>query len=117
MKNLALTINDRRLKRSEHNKRMNFATTLRVGRYVLNGVNMKSCYMLTFAIAITLSSTNAQAYNLNESSLPPLHEKPLVPDSSRFKLIQSHITAKYTFKLDKYAGRVFQLVKKEDGKK
>ena len=35
--------------------------------------------------------------------------------SSRYRIVQSDLTAKVTFKLDRYAGSVWQLVKDKDG--
>lgn len=60
------------------------------------------------------SSVSAQSYNLNESNLRP-HEKTLVPSSARFEIIQSHIAARNTFRIDKYSGQVDQVVKTREG--
>ena len=39
------------------------------------------------------------------------HQFSSVPDSSSFEIVQSELAAKYTFKIDKYNGTVYQLVK------
>ena len=39
------------------------------------------------------------------------HQFSSVPDSSRYEIVQSEMGARYTFKIDKYKGEVFQLVK------
>ncbi|GAA4292628.1 hypothetical protein GCM10023163_08870 [Aestuariibaculum suncheonense] len=38
-----------------------------------------------------------------------------VPDSSRWEIVQSQQGVRYTFKIDKYIGRVYQLVMGENG--
>jgi hypothetical protein len=44
------------------------------------------------------------------------HQFSSVPDTSRFEIVQTELGAKYTFKIDKYNGTVYQLVKtKGDG--
>lgn len=70
--------------------------------------------ILALAIIAFSNMANAQAYSLNESSLRS-HEATLVPSSSRFELVQSHIAARNTFRLDKYTGTVYQIVQNPDG--
>lgn len=44
-----------------------------------------------------------------------VHHSTTPPPSARFEIVQSELAAKWTFKLDRFAGQIFQLVKtKED---
>ncbi|HMN79163.1 MAG TPA: hypothetical protein PKA20_04440, partial [Burkholderiaceae bacterium] len=42
------------------------------------------------------------------------HQSTTSPAGSRFELVQSTLAARWTFKLDKYTGRVWQLVRTKD---
>jgi hypothetical protein len=44
------------------------------------------------------------------------HRSTSVPPGSRFEIVQSQLAAKWTFRLDKYTGRVYQLVKDSEEK-
>lgn len=45
----------------------------------------------------------------------PVHHQSTVPPNARYEVIQSSLAARLTFRLDRYTGRVWQLVKtKED---
>ncbi len=48
-----------------------------------------------------------------DDSLPP-HQYTTPPSSGRFEILQSSIAAMWTFRLDRYYGRVWQLVKTND---
>lgn len=39
------------------------------------------------------------------------HQFSSIPDTSRYEIVQSEMGVRYTFKIDKYKGEVFQLVK------
>ncbi len=65
--------------------------------------------MLVLLILVSASSAYAQ-------SADPSPSQTSAPATSRFEIIQSPLAAKWTFLLDKYTGRVQQLVKtKDDG--
>lgn len=67
--------------------------------------------MKTLLIAfIALSSSCCWA---QETASPP-HQSTTSPSGARFELIQSPLAAKWTFKLDRFAGRVWQLVRTKD---
>lgn len=73
--------------------------------------------LLLIAIAFSFTSISAlgQTYTLDESSLRD-HEKTMVPTTSRYEFIQSHITARNSFRVDKYTGNVYQIVQTKDDK-
>jgi len=43
------------------------------------------------------------------------HVQSAAPVNARYEIVQSHLAATFTFKLDKYAGRVWQLVQDAEG--
>ena len=43
-----------------------------------------------------------------------VHQMTKQPSYGRFQVVQSQLAAKWTFRLDRYTGRVWQLVKTED---
>lgn len=45
----------------------------------------------------------------------PAHQSTTVPAQSRFEFIQSSLSAKGTYKIDKFKGNVYQLVKTSIG--
>jgi len=45
---------------------------------------------------------------------PPPHQQTSPPSTARFEILQSSLAAKWTFRLDRYSGRVWQLVKTSD---
>ena len=49
-----------------------------------------------------------------QESATPSHQQTSPPPNSRFEVIQSPLAAKWTFRLDRYSGRVWQLVKTKD---
>ena len=70
---------------------------------------ISSCVVALFVIflSIIVSPVFAQQKIHQSTSLPP---------DARFEIIQSPLAAKWTFRLDRFTGRVFQLVKtQEDG--
>lgn len=44
----------------------------------------------------------------------PNHQKTTVPPEVRFEFLQSPLAARGTFKLDKYSGAIYQIVKTKD---
>lgn len=61
-------------------------------------------------IAALLSASTANA----QEPANPASVKTSVPDQSRFEIVQSPRAARYTFKLDKLNGNVYQLVMSAD---
>ena len=49
------------------------------------------------------------------SDVSYVHQTTTQPLDARFEIIQSQLAAKWTFRLDRYTGRVHQLVKTSDG--
>jgi hypothetical protein len=45
---------------------------------------------------------------------PPPHQHTSPPTNARFEVLQSSLAAKWTFRLDRYTGRIWQLVKTKD---
>jgi hypothetical protein len=45
----------------------------------------------------------------------PSHQQTSPLPNSRFEVIQSPLAAKWTFRLDRYSGRIWQLVRTKDG--
>lgn len=50
---------------------------------------------------------------LAEQAAPP-HQSTTLPQGARFEIVQSSIAARWTFRLDRYSGRIWQLVKTQD---
>lgn len=69
---------------------------------------MKHVILLALIIILTCAEINAQGED------HPPHAQTTSPPTARFEVVQSHLTAKWTFLLDKYTGNVFQLVKTKD---
>ena len=42
------------------------------------------------------------------------HQKTTLPTNARFEIVQSELTARWTFRLDRFTGQVAQLVKTQD---
>lgn len=55
---------------------------------------------------IVLCSTLSPAFAQSK-----IHQTTTPPSNARFEIVQSPLAAKWTFRLDRYTGRVFQLVK------
>lgn len=66
------------------------------------------------ALAITLFAMSAVAAGQDYPSSPP--QQTSTNPGARFELLQSPLAARWTFRLDRFTGRVWQLVKtKDDG--
>ena len=69
--------------------------------------SLRACLLLI--VICVAASADAQ----NEPS--DIHQATTAPAGARFEIIQSELAAKWTFRLDRFSGQVFQLVKtKED---
>lgn len=51
-----------------------------------------------------------------QSNVSDVHQKTTTPPNARFEIIQSELAAKWTFRLDRYIGKVYQLVKTNNNK-
>ncbi|MGH9759009.1 MAG: hypothetical protein ACRD4M_14825 [Candidatus Acidiferrales bacterium] len=67
--------------------------------------------LLFLALAVTFFTTP----NFAQDEPSDVHQTTTTPSGARFEIIQSELAAKWTFRLDRFAGRVFQLVKTKDG--
>lgn len=50
-----------------------------------------------------------------QSNVSDVHQMTTPPADARFQIVQSQLAAKWTFRLDRYAGHIHQLVKTQDG--
>lgn len=62
------------------------------------------------AVACLIWSAYAQADDFPS----PSHQLTSPPSTARFEIVQSQLAAKWTFRLDRYSGRIWQLVKTSD---
>ncbi len=67
---------------------------------------MKGVFSLLLVLIISI--------NL-EAQETPVHNFTTAPSDARFAIIQAQTSAKWTFRLDRYAGRVWQLVRTVSG--
>jgi hypothetical protein len=65
--------------------------------------------MKSAALGVAFIALSGLAFG--QDSATPSHERTSLPASARFQILQSPLAAKWTFRLDKYSGRVWQLVK------
>lgn len=72
-------------------------------RPAFNGLMKLFAFILYFLLLadIALAQSNA-------------HQTTMPPSDARFEIVQSQLAAKWTFRLDRYTGRVYQLVKTRD---
>lgn len=49
-----------------------------------------------------------------QDSPPRLHQQTTTPSNARYEVIQSSLAVRHTFRLDRYTGRVWQLVRTKD---
>ena len=68
---------------------------------------MKQTILVAVLLVSFVGQASAQETNRNQISS--------APQTSRFEIIQSELAAKITLKIDKYTGKVFQLVKGSKG--
>ena len=64
--------------------------------------------VLSFACLFLLTVARAQDFP------PSAHQQTAPSIGARFEVLQSTLAAKWTFRLDRYSGRVWQLVKTKD---
>ena len=68
---------------------------------------MRKYFILLFFTLITGVTFAQETYS---------HQTSSVPSDSRYEIVQSERGARYTFKIDKFTGEVYELVKKDDDK-
>ena len=64
---------------------------------------MKKAFLTIILIILSIPS-----YSQDEEYPGPVSST--IPQSSRYEIIQSNLIARFTFKIDKYSGNVYQLV-------
>lgn len=67
---------------------------------------MKEIFLIFLLVIIT---------SLGWSQETNHHQFSDAPETARYQIVQSELAAKVTLKIDKYSGKVFQLVEGEDG--
>lgn len=72
-----------------------------------NKLKIMKRIFLIFVLVLITSQGWTQETNRNQFSN--------TPESARYQIVQSELVAKITFKIDKYTGETFQLVKGENG--
>lgn len=69
---------------------------------------------MKYIICLLILTTLVFAGFAQADEFQPSHQNTSLPSSARFEIIQSSLAAKWTFRLDRYSGRVWQLVKTKD---
>ena len=64
-------------------------------------------------IAFIVVILTVAPYSANSQEVAP-HQYTMLPADARFAIVQSQLAAKWTFRLDRFSGEVFQLVKTFD---
>src|SRR5579862_7034924 len=65
--------------------------------------------LILFIVAISVTPALAQ------DQPSDIHQSTTTPSGARFEIVQSEVAAKWTFRLDRFAGHVFQLVRTTAG--
>jgi hypothetical protein len=63
-------------------------------------------------VLLVLLLFSAIGYSQDTSDV---HQQTVAPINARFEIVQSELSAKWTFRLDRFTGRVAQLVQTRDG--
>ena len=66
----------------------------------------------TYAILFFMPLVAQTAFAQN--TISDFHQKTTTPPDARYEIIQSELAAKWTFKLDRFSGTVYQLFKTDD---
>lgn len=66
---------------------------------------------VVFALIIVGVTSTASA----QSDISDIHQSTTTPTDARFEIVQSQLAAKWTFRLDRYKGRIYQLVRTQEG--
>ncbi len=65
-----------------------------------------------FRIGFAILFLSPWALELHAQEMPSdIHQKTALPSNARYEIVQSELTAKWTFRLDRFTGHVSQLVK------
>lgn len=68
------------------------------------------------AVVVLLVAVERPAITQAQSPEPAaIHERSTLPSSARFEIVQSTISAKGTYRVDRFRGNVFQLVQTQGG--
>jgi len=59
-------------------------------------------------LAVMFAFSSMPSFAQNDTS--PAHQMTAAPPGARYEVIQSELAAKWTFRLDRFTGKVFQLV-------
>ena len=71
---------------------------------IRKGIEMRK-YLIFLVFNTTLTMAHAQ------SDLENVHQKTTKPTGGRYEIVQSELAAKWTFRLDRFTGKVSMLVK------
>jgi hypothetical protein len=70
--------------------------------------------METIRFTALLVGLSLSAIAVGQSDLADVHQSTSTPPNARYEIVQSELTAKWTFRLDRYTGHVWQLVRAPD---
>jgi len=70
--------------------------------------------MNKFLVGLCVLVALASGLTFAEDSNTTAHQATTLPNGARYEIVQSTLTARVTFRLDRYTGRVWQLVKTSD---
>jgi len=62
-------------------------------------------------LAILLAGTILFSHSAGAQQTADVHQRTDLPPTARFEIVQSELAAKWTFRLDRFSGRVAQLVR------
>ena len=64
-----------------------------------------------FQLVLLVVTLVASSLAIAQESPKPVHQQTSVPPNARFEVVQSTLVARLTFRLDRFTGRVWQLVR------
>ena len=67
--------------------------------------------IMAIVVFVVCGSANTA---FGQSNVSDVHQTTTTPSNARFEIVQSQLAARWTFRLDRYTGRVHQLVSTED---
>ncbi len=70
--------------------------------------------MIKKGVATLLLAFGISHFAYAQSDISDLHQKTAVPNNARYDIVQSELAAKWTFRVDRYYGKVSQLVRTSD---
>jgi hypothetical protein len=69
---------------------------------------------MNYKIALLISIICLSLPLVAEEDPTPIHSSTTIPASSRYEIVQSTLSVKWTFRLDKQTGAVYQIVRDKD---